>query len=187
MIYFVTDGEYLKIGYTDNDVESRISALQIGNARKLKLIGVIDGNRDDEATLHYVFRGLRVSGEWFSCGFFDENDSVDKLKESNVVKSYQPASPAICPNLQIHSTSPSEWTNYHNPLWKEVDVSDFTRTRKLVIRTIMENPYMSNSEISRQCDVSRPTVIATKRALIEKLQRNIDADSSDEADCPEEI
>lgn len=66
MIYFVTDGEYVKIGFTDkDDVQQRLNALQIGNARELKLLGTILGGREEEALLHRVFDGFRVRGEWF--------------------------------------------------------------------------------------------------------------------------
>ena len=35
-IYFLSDGEYIKIGYTKQDVYSRINSLQTANARELK-------------------------------------------------------------------------------------------------------------------------------------------------------
>jgi hypothetical protein len=66
MIYFVSDGEYVKIGLTDSDdVDARIAALQTGNARKIFLLGTIEGGREAEAVLHSVFSNLRVRGEWF--------------------------------------------------------------------------------------------------------------------------
>ena len=67
MIYFITDGEYVKIGFTDqDDAENRLKALQVGNARKLTLIGTIPGGLTEEATLHKVFAQLRANGEWFA-------------------------------------------------------------------------------------------------------------------------
>lgn len=67
MIYFVTDGEYVKIGFSDDNdgVSQRVSALQTGNARRLSLIATIPGGIEEESILHSVFRDLRVRGEWF--------------------------------------------------------------------------------------------------------------------------
>lgn len=67
MIYFITDGEFVKIGYTDNeDLAPRLAALQTANARELRVVGTIPGGADVEATLHRVFGALRVRGEWFA-------------------------------------------------------------------------------------------------------------------------
>jgi DNA-binding CsgD family transcriptional regulator len=66
MIYFVSDGEYVKIGFTeDEDVTKRLKSLQTGNARELKIVGTIEGGYDTEVVLHRVFSTLRVRGEWF--------------------------------------------------------------------------------------------------------------------------
>lgn len=73
MIYFITDGEYVKIGFTSgSDVDNRLNALQIGNARKLTLLATIEGGRESELALHSVFEGLRVRGEWFKLTLPDE-------------------------------------------------------------------------------------------------------------------
>jgi hypothetical protein len=99
MIYFITDGEYVKIGFTDqNDITNRLNALQIGNARKLRLLGCIEGGRETESVLHNVFQGFRVRGEWFLMSLPDnsaetEPDCVDpsqlggtKLTICNLIK-----------------------------------------------------------------------------------------------------
>lgn len=66
MIYFISDGEYIKIGFTeDDDAEKRLNALQTGNARELRLIGVIPGDKSVERILHNVLGSLRARGEWF--------------------------------------------------------------------------------------------------------------------------
>lgn len=64
-IYFLSDGEYIKIGYTKQDVYSRINSLQTGNARELVYLGEIPGNIEVESNLHNRFKHLRVKGEWF--------------------------------------------------------------------------------------------------------------------------
>ena len=67
MIYFVLDElpGAVKIGLTHVDIEQRLSGLQVGNPRKLKLLGVTDGNRTTEARLHARLEPHRISGEWF--------------------------------------------------------------------------------------------------------------------------
>lgn len=66
MIYFITDGEYVKIGFTDSDdVGERMKTLQVGNARRLSLIGTMPGGREEECLLHALLSDFRASGEWF--------------------------------------------------------------------------------------------------------------------------
>lgn len=64
-IYFLSDGEYIKIGYTKQDVYNRINNLQTANARDLICMGDIPGNLEDERKLYNKFQHLRVRGEWF--------------------------------------------------------------------------------------------------------------------------
>jgi Meiotically up-regulated gene 113 len=63
-VYFVRDGRSIKIGITNN-VSSRLSSLQTGNPRQLKLLGSFKGTARDEAELHDKFWRDRGLGEWF--------------------------------------------------------------------------------------------------------------------------
>ena len=66
MIYFISDGNtFIKIGYTVNDVMSRLSSLQVGNPKELKIEMVIEGSEADEKALHDRFASYRYRGEWF--------------------------------------------------------------------------------------------------------------------------
>jgi hypothetical protein len=70
MIYFISDGEYIKIGYTENHatLKQRIVSLQIGNARKLNIVALIDdkyANYSLETKLHNRFSYCHINGEWF--------------------------------------------------------------------------------------------------------------------------
>lgn len=69
MIYFVSDGEFVKIGFcqgTRVDLEGRrLRVLQIGNARQLKLLAIMPGDHAMELKLHERFAEERVRGEWF--------------------------------------------------------------------------------------------------------------------------
>lgn len=65
MIYFVTDGEFIKIGRAEN-VADRIKGLQTGNARQLYLLASEPGERDAERAIHKAFEPTRIPyGEWF--------------------------------------------------------------------------------------------------------------------------
>lgn len=67
-VYFIQEYPrgYVKIGFAENDVMMRLAALQTGNPRLLKVVGIIDGaGVEIEAELHNAFRAARVRGEWF--------------------------------------------------------------------------------------------------------------------------
>lgn len=65
MIYFLKDGNYVKIGFTRADAERRKNELQTGCARPLELIGTASGGIQTEATIHYLLRRHRHQREWF--------------------------------------------------------------------------------------------------------------------------
>lgn len=66
-IYFVSNGESVKIGYTSGDAKSRMSQLQTGNACQLTLLAFnSDWDRAEESELHQQFANHRQSGEWFA-------------------------------------------------------------------------------------------------------------------------
>lgn len=78
MIYFIADGDYVKIGKAGN-VNERLRALQTGNPRTLALLKVVDCSKlndnytdyDVETELHAYFNADRISNantitsEWF--------------------------------------------------------------------------------------------------------------------------
>jgi hypothetical protein len=63
-IYIIGDGEFVKIGIA-TDPAQRLTALQTGNPRPLKLLAQFIGDREFEAKLHRDYAHLRVHGEWF--------------------------------------------------------------------------------------------------------------------------
>jgi hypothetical protein len=65
-VYFIAEGARgaIKIGVTD-DPAKRLAALQIGNSRPLRCLGLIDGDAYVESQWHRRFAGQRISGEWF--------------------------------------------------------------------------------------------------------------------------
>jgi len=71
-LYFISDGEYLKIGKTKHP-KKRLANLQVGNPRELKIIGcfeVTDAIEENlcehpETFFHTLLKDYRESGEWF--------------------------------------------------------------------------------------------------------------------------
>lgn len=63
-VYFIFDGEFIKIGVSEKII-SRLSELQTGNARRLVLLGYLEGGVELEQRLHLRFNHLRRNGEWF--------------------------------------------------------------------------------------------------------------------------
>ena len=65
MVYFITDGEFIKIGKANDPIE-RMRTMQTGNARKLKMLGYYeDYDEELEGYMHKIFAKDRVRGEWF--------------------------------------------------------------------------------------------------------------------------
>jgi hypothetical protein len=65
MIYFIKQLDFVKIGCTNN-IQKRLNQLQVGSINKLQVIGLIEGNYEDEKLHHIKFKHLNSSGEWFN-------------------------------------------------------------------------------------------------------------------------
>lgn len=65
-VYFIADkaGDTVKIGFS-RDPLARLSNLQVGNASRLELVGLIAGPEPLERQLHAWHREGHVNGEWF--------------------------------------------------------------------------------------------------------------------------
>lgn len=83
-VYFIQesgDERFLKIGYSDDDVRSRLAQIQTGNPRPLELLGILpDATRVDEAALHFQFAEHWVRGEWFT-----PSDEIIEFVELNAI------------------------------------------------------------------------------------------------------
>ena len=91
MIYFITDVTYIKIGYTKNDIQKRLKQLQTSNAKKLYLLGWMEGNMVDEKRLHTIFGKYKVryNGEWFKpdeslLTFINDNNLKENCRVENI-------------------------------------------------------------------------------------------------------
>lgn len=65
-VYFISDGQYCKIGFTKN-IKKRIESLQTNSPNKLQLIKYFKTEcaKDLENFLHDLFRTKKVNGEWY--------------------------------------------------------------------------------------------------------------------------
>lgn len=65
-VYFITDGAFIKIGYSNNWL-NRLSSLQTSSPYELKAIAVFFGDQNFEKEMHQKFavHRLRPGSEWF--------------------------------------------------------------------------------------------------------------------------
>lgn len=63
-VYFISDGEFVKIGYSVNP-EERLGGIQTGSPKPLRLIASMPGDAELEQAFHQQFSKYRTVGEWF--------------------------------------------------------------------------------------------------------------------------
>lgn len=82
MVYFITDGDFIKIGYTKNNVKKRLKQLQTSSPNKLFILGYVEGDKNTEKQIHKMFYNsiVRINGEWF----FPTQDILDYINENNL-------------------------------------------------------------------------------------------------------
>ena len=67
MIYFIkSESGHVKIGYSENDVETRVNQLQAGCPFNLSILKTITGDRIQEKLIHKKFKKDRTLREWFT-------------------------------------------------------------------------------------------------------------------------
>lgn len=81
-VYFVTEGSYIKIGYTSQEVEKRIRQLNTGSIHTLYVLGWINGDKKTEKYLHTKFASSRVryNAEWFEA----TEDLLNYINDNNL-------------------------------------------------------------------------------------------------------
>ena len=80
-VYFITDGDYIKIGVANN-LENRLSALQTSNAKELKILFSIPMKDKESAYalelfLHNTYKSKNVRGEWFDILYYIDKTAFD--------------------------------------------------------------------------------------------------------------
>lgn len=83
-VYFISDGEFCKIGKADN-VDVRLKQLQTSNAKPLFVIGYIPCKNPTSAlrkedAFHMKFSKSKASGEWYK---IDISKAIDEIKKQN--------------------------------------------------------------------------------------------------------
>lgn len=75
-VYFVSDGTYVKIGFTGN-IEQRLITLQTGSPNTLTIKKIIpNATIETEKQYHEKFKYKRVRGEWFNLSDEEIKDIV---------------------------------------------------------------------------------------------------------------
>ena len=85
MIYFIKQGDYVKIGFT-NRFKTRLNQLQVSSPIKLEVLGIIEGNKNDEKNMHEKFKHISTNGEWFI--YCDELKSFIDLLDNSLMWKY---------------------------------------------------------------------------------------------------
>ena len=83
-IYFITNKENIKIGFTSVNPQKRLKQLNAGSDKQLYLLGYQFGSMDDEKELHNRFQKFRIrdNAEWF----YPDQSIIDYINQNNVVE-----------------------------------------------------------------------------------------------------
>lgn len=83
-IYFITNKENIKIGFTSVNPQKRLKQLNAGSDKQLYLLGYQFGSMDDEKELHARFQKFRIrdNAEWFK----PSDELVDFINDNNELK-----------------------------------------------------------------------------------------------------
>jgi hypothetical protein len=130
-IYFVSNGEFVKIGYTSRSAESRIRALQTGNHTPLQLLAFNDQwGKDKETELHSKFAKFRQGGEWFALAdelrFFIESINPKAFGKTRA-KSMRANQLAMPSTPEANDNSTEACFNWYRRLWDECNSAKLFR------------------------------------------------------------
>ena len=64
-VYFIRCNEFVKIGFSTNNLIKRFEAIQCGNPYKLELEFIMPGGKIEEGELHKKFKHIKKRGEWY--------------------------------------------------------------------------------------------------------------------------
>ncbi len=80
IVYFISAGNFIKIGKSTGNPKARIQTLQTGCPYKIEVLGWINGDVYLEKELHKKFSKHKAHGEWFS----NHYDITDYLSKASV-------------------------------------------------------------------------------------------------------
>lgn len=83
-IYFITNKENIKIGFTSVTPQKRLKQLNAGSDKQLYLLGYQFGSMDDEKELHARFQKFRIrdNAEWF----YPDQSIIDYINQNNIIE-----------------------------------------------------------------------------------------------------
>ena len=107
-VYVISDGEYIKIGKSSGNPAGRLSALQTGNARTLKLLMIISNPQYNgtiiEQRIHNYYKRQQIKNEWFSIDVLDDmilNSNPHKISNNEYFIHYRQLWIDDCPLLNM--------------------------------------------------------------------------------------
>lgn len=126
LTYVILSGPAVKIGRSNN-VRGRLAQLQHATATKLKLLLVLEGDREKE--LHQQFAHLRKEGEWFA---YEPELQAFVAKQQTFLYEQELL---VRPSLAIADAMPVEWQTVVQLLIDGLPMSQFGR-QQIVVETI---------------------------------------------------
>ena len=81
-VYFIQGGKFVKIGYTEQPVATRLAAIQTGCPYPLRVLATVPGDTYLERDLHRMFSSWRTHGEWFRLSAPGLRQLIARVNES---------------------------------------------------------------------------------------------------------
>lgn len=103
MVYFITDGNFIKIGKSKNPLK-RIRALQTSNPKPLRFIYVFDIHDSYEKRLHKLFKRYKTksNNEWFDLKTICIKTNLNKINCTELKDKDQAEHRAKLLNIKIY-------------------------------------------------------------------------------------
>lgn len=91
IVYFVrqADDNIFKIGITSGTMKKRLTGLQVGNPKKLRVYGELktsESHRKIESFLHSKLKELRLEGEWFNLDSSQVDAIIKELQGAKITE-----------------------------------------------------------------------------------------------------
>jgi hypothetical protein len=152
MIYIiktVSNPSYMKIGFSENCVHTRLKSIQTGCMFDLVLLDIKRGNFVHEGIIHGSLKKFHVRGEWFLCN----NESTSKLEETCIEYGIIQVNN---PEIRI-KRSPLKYSGLNNEL-----------TNKILA---LLKKGVTNKEIAKKLKINKCTVSRHKNDYSKRFAR----------------
>lgn len=82
MVYFITDGDYVKISDTGRGpklkLKRTINRINAFNPRKINLIALVKGDKKQAKRLQHIFKRQHVYGDWYELSVKEIFSTIEK-------------------------------------------------------------------------------------------------------------